>query len=391
MYIKRNLELEIRKHLSGKEILAVLGPRQCGKTTMLRQLFQELSKAIFLDFEDQEMLELFTRDIKSFAKLYAEPYQYLFIDEFQYAPEGGKQLKYLYDHTRIKIIISGSSVSGLSIHGLQYLVGRVFLFHLYPFTFEEYLLAKDAPLCSFLAEKKISPPIISRILPHVQQFCLYGGYPRVVLAESQEEKETVLRNLYNTYILKEVKEILQLPGDHKFRKLLQVIALQEGNMVNCQELCQITEFKYSELKNYLNILEKTFVTISCLPYFTNKRTELVKSPKIYFLDSGFRNVLLKNFQELSKRVDKGALYEAFVAAELAKAGLSVKYWRSKSGAEVDFVVEQAGKLFALEVKSGIPRTRSLQHFLEKYPAQGYVLGEHPGTKPLFQVISIVKG
>lgn len=390
MYIKRDLDTELQKHLKSKEILAVLGPRQCGKTTLLRELFKQLPKAIFLDFEDREMLDLFNQDIKAFAKLYAEPYQYLFIDEFQYATEGGKQLKYLYDHLQIKIIISGSSASGLSIQGLKYLVGRVFIFYLYPFSFSEFLFYKDHQLCQFLDQQNISPPIISKIFLYVEEFCRYGGYPRVVLAENESEKETVLRNLYNTYILKEIKEILQLHGDHKFIKLLQALALQMGGIVNYEELCQVTKFRYAALKNYLNVLEKTFVTISCPPYFTNKRKELVKSPKIYFLDHGFRNIILKNFQELSRRGDKGALYEEFVAAELTKQEIDVKYWRTKSGAEVDFIVEDNGKLLALEVKSGIPRTRSLQHFLEKYPARGYVLGERPDTTPLFQAVRLVK-
>src|SRR3989338_4029238 len=123
MYIKRILEDTIKKYLRTKEVIAVIGPRQCGKTTLLKEVYTKLSNALFIDFEDREILQLFKEDIKAFAKLYVEPYDYIFIDEFQYAKEGGQRIKYLFDHYKTKIIISGSSATGLSIHGIKYLVG----------------------------------------------------------------------------------------------------------------------------------------------------------------------------------------------------------------------------------------------------------------------------
>src|SRR3989344_7646606 len=119
MYVYRFLEKEIRKYLKKKEIIAVVGPRQSGKTTLLKQIFNVLDKAIFLDFEDRDTLELFSEDLKSFIELYIKKYDYVFIDEFQYAKEGGKNLKYIYDTYKIKIFISGSSSSELSIQGIK--------------------------------------------------------------------------------------------------------------------------------------------------------------------------------------------------------------------------------------------------------------------------------
>ena len=104
MYVHRILETELKKYLKKKEILAVVGPRQSGKTTLLKQIFKDLDKALFLDFEDRETLELFNEDLKSFIELYVKPHQYLFIDEFQYAKEGGKNLKYIYDNYKTKQI-----------------------------------------------------------------------------------------------------------------------------------------------------------------------------------------------------------------------------------------------------------------------------------------------
>ena len=134
MYIKRFLEDKIVKYLGKREILAVIGPRQCGKTTLLKHIFEKLDNALFLDFEDRQILELFNEDIDSFIDLYIKDHKYVFIDEFQYAREGGKNLKYIYDKERTKLIISGSSSSELSIHSIKYLVGRIFVFNLYPFS-----------------------------------------------------------------------------------------------------------------------------------------------------------------------------------------------------------------------------------------------------------------
>lgn len=399
MYIHRTLEKDVLKYLNKKEILAVVGPRQSGKTTLLRHLFERLENAAFLDFEDRQTLELFTEDLPSFIDLHVKGKDYLFIDEFQYAKQGGKSLKYLHDHHKIKIMISGSSASGLSIHGIKYLVGRIFVFTLLPFSFEEFLSHKDKSLLGVMKNsKQLSQPVIKKILPHFNEFCIFGGYPRVVLADDAEEKETVLRNIYNIYFLKEIKEILQLTEDYKLSRLLHALALQAGNMLNYRELCDISGFSYPELQKHLNILEKTFICQRCRPFFTNKRTELVKAPKIFFIDNGFRNMAIKNFQPIGSRADKGALYENFVASELMKKGIGFNYWRSKSQAEVDFVIEEKGSPIPVEVKSGLKKPalpKSFQNFREKYkPKKALVLSESLYTsakrtlfRPIFAVAS----
>lgn len=400
-YVPRFLEPKLRKLLGRKEILAVVGPRQSGKTTLLRHIFQELENAVFLDFEDRETLQLFTEDIKLFVELYVKKYNYIFIDEFQYAKNGGKNLKFIYDHYPIKIIISGSSVSGLSIQSLQFLVGRVLVFSLYPFSFEEFLSYKKLELYSYYLKNPLTPAMTELILPLFQEFCLFGGYPSIVLASDYEEKEVLLKNIHNTYLLKEIKEILNIPEDYKLSRLIQALALQIGNMLNYQELSSLTGFSHPDLLKYLNILEKTFIVTRSYTYHTNKRTELVKTPKIFFVDNGFRNIVLKNFQPLKERPDKGSIYENFVASELAKQEIEIKYWRTKSKAEVDFVVESNGKVIPIEVKSDLnePKiTKSFHSFLEKYkPSEGIIFSEKLISKwenisfaPIFSVNKEVK-
>jgi predicted AAA+ superfamily ATPase len=381
MYITRFLEKKIRAQLEAREIIGVIGPRQSGKTTLMHHIFQSLKNAHFLDFEDRRILELFDEDIESFIELHVKPYNFLFIDEFQYSKDGGKNLKYIYDHHKTKIIVSGSSASGLSIHGIKYLVGRIFVFQLPPFSFDEYLSYKEPKIFSkiYAKTKPLSKPIIETILPHFNEFCIYGGYPRVIQSETPKDKELVLRNIYNTYFLKEIKEILNLPGDHRLSKLIQILALHPGVLANYNELSIATGFPYKDLISQLNVLEKTYITLPSRPFYTNKRTELVKNPKIFFWDNGFRNWIIKNFQPIEERPDKGWLYENFVASELAKRENELKYWRTKSKAEVDFIVEKNGAITPIEVKSSMQQpaiSPSFSSFMEKYkPKKGIILSE----------------
>lgn len=379
MYIKRFLEGQISKYMSNKEIIAIVGPRQSGKTTLMRQIYNKLDNAKFIDFEDRELLELFTEDIKSFADFYVKKYRYLFIDEFQYAREGGKNLKYIYDNHKTKIIISGSSSSELSIQSIQYLVGRIFVFQLYPFSFGEFLSYKDELLFRKISKVKLSRPVSERILKYYIEFNLYGGYPRVILSNSEDEKKTVLKNIYNAYFLKEIKQILNLTTDYKLSKLINALALQIGGILNYNELSDISGFGYKDLLSHINILTKTFICVESKPFFKNKRTELIKSPKIYFVDSGFRNCVIKNFQSLEKRTDKGQLNENFVASELLKMEVALRYWRTKSKAEVDFIIEKNSQVYPVEIKSDLKRiktTKSFVSFVHKYkPSIGYVLSE----------------
>lgn len=153
-YIPRKLEGEINKYIDGPEIVAVVGPRQCGKTTMLRHIAERLDNSTFLSFEDHEVLELFETNIKQFAKLYTDKYKYVFIDEFQYSKIGGKQLKFLYDLHHTKIFISGSSAIDLTINAVKYLVGRVLIMSLYPLDFIEFIGYKDKKYQKYIVDSQ---------------------------------------------------------------------------------------------------------------------------------------------------------------------------------------------------------------------------------------------
>jgi predicted AAA+ superfamily ATPase len=404
IYIERELEQKISKYLGRKEIIAIVGARQCGKTTLMKHIFGSLENAKFISFDDRDVLELFSGDTKLFIKKYVEGTDFLFIDEFQYAKEGGKTLKFIYDTCDTKMIISGSSVAELSVQSIKFLVGRIFVFTLSPLSFGEFLRYEDKDLHEAFSRRGLTKASIDMINRIYDKHITYGGYPAVALAETDEEKKDVLKNIFNTYLLREIKEIMQISDDYKISKLIKALSLQVGSLVNYNELSQLTGFEYYELVKYLNVLKKTFVCIESRPFFRNKRKELVKAPRIYLLDCGFRNAAINNFGDLGTRADRGALNENFVASEIFKSGSSLQYWRTKAGAEVDFVVERDGLIIPVEVKTVLKEekyTRSFRNFIIDYkPKKGAILsrsfareskldGSEISFAPLFSVSRVL--
>ena len=379
-YYKRNLEDEIKKYLTVEEIIAIVGVRQCGKTTLMKKIafdLQQEHKINFISFDDVSVLHLFEEDIESFIQIHAEPYDFLFIDEIQYSPDSGKKLKYIYDHYKIKIIMSGSSAAEISIRSLKHLVGRIFTFRLYPFSFNEFLRVKNKNLLPVFDKGAYKIPVVNQLNNYLKEFLRYGGFPRVVTATPKEEKELVLKNIFNTYLLREIRETFQLPENMKVVRLIKLLGYQVGNLVNYNELSNQSGFKLAELKAVLNILESTFIISFLYPFYSNKRTELVKSPKIYFNDPGFRNICLENFTE--SQMVKGENMEQFIFSEFQKQNIAVKYWRTKSQAELDFIIEKQ-QVFPVEIKSVLasPKvTRSMYSFMSKYNCdEGFILNEN---------------
>lgn len=393
-YYERDLFWEIKKYLNKREIIAILGPRQSGKTTLLEIIYKTLPKNIkklFLSFEKKTDLEIFNRDIENFKKLYIDPYDYVFIDECQYADNIGKNLKYLFDMAKTKMIISGSSSLEIKQLG-KYLVGRIFAFNLYPLNFSEFLKAKDRELYEIISpsyqiiekilKSKIAPvriktPLKSEVLKKrlkdlFYQYLTFGGFPRLVKARSKEEKKLVLESIVENYLLKEIRTLLKLATENELLTLGKFLALQIGNLISYNELSTAANLNFFNLKKHLKILEETFIIKQIRPFFKNKRIELVKNPKVYFIDLGFRNKLINNFSDLETRTDLGNLVENFVFNSLTVKRYinQINFWRTKSQAEVDFVYEAEGEITPVEVKfSPLEKTvigKSLFSFIKSY-------------------------
>ncbi|MFH2031473.1 MAG: AAA family ATPase, partial [Bacteroidota bacterium] len=244
MYITRILEGQIRKYLDSQEIFAVVGPRQSGKTTMLKRILSELDGVNYITLDDITALSLFKNDIKSFVELYIKNFNYVFIDEIQNAANSGQQLKFIYDTEKTKLIISGSSSAEISIQSLKYLVGRIFIFKLYPFSFGEFLSAKNPKLQNVYNSKLFGDEINIEIQKYIDEFITFGGYPRVVLSESIEEKKLVLKNIYSTLLLREVKDLIGVSGSDNLISLIKALSLQIGNLINFRELSDLSGFNH---------------------------------------------------------------------------------------------------------------------------------------------------
>lgn len=408
-YFHRNLEKELIKWLKRPEIFVIKGPRQAGKTTLLKKienflLSNKIDKNHIhnFTFEDFDLLPSFETNPKKFIKNYAGGLQpkdqfYFLLDEFHYIKNGGKLLKLLYDLTKnIKFIITGSSSLEIADHLGKFLVGRAFLFNLYPLSFEEFILAKNQNIKNYFQEKKqalyrfigdngifkTEELIFTNILKQAfEEFIIWGGYPEVIKSSNLEEKIIILRNIYQTYINKDIINLLKITDTRTYYNLLQILANQIGSLLNYQNLGLDSGVNFKELKRYLSTLEETYIIQRLNPYHQNLNTELKKNPKIFFIDSGLRNYLTNNFSPLEKRADAGHLAENFVYTELLKnlpPEWKIKYWRTKAKAEVDFVLSSDGRALPIEVKYATfkqPKiTNSFRSFLKNYqPKQALVL------------------
>lgn len=397
MYIHRQLEKEIIPILAEKEIIAVIGPRQAGKTSLFAYLNNELSasgkKTKFLSFEKRTDLELFDQDLESFKKIISD-YEVVFIDEFQYGKNGGKSLKYLYDETvgKIKFIISGSSSLELKFQTGKYLVGRCFTFELSPFSFRECLAAQNSEYLKLLDEDKFSDilnfsandslsPVVNKELARLfEQYAVFGGYPRVVLTSDWKIKAKVLISIFDNYLLKDISDLLKIADSEGISKMIKLLSAQIGQLISYNKIGADSGLSFKEVKKYLSVLENTFIIKLLSPYFTNKRKEVVKNPKVYFCDLGLRNFCLNDFRSFDERENFGFLPENYVF-NLLKNKYSafaspIRFWRTKSKAEVDFIIERNGKIYPLEVKysSQASVSRSLHSFIKKFqPEKAIVL------------------
>jgi len=383
MIIKRDLINKIIPFLKRPEFISIVGPRQCGKTTFLEILSGYLRRSLkipaklikTITFEDRKLLMEFNEDpvifVKSFIPSDISGKFYLMIDEFQYADDGGKKLKFIYDTFKtIKIIVTGSSSLDIKARVGKFMVGRMLNFELSPFNFYEYLLAHNKRMSSLYVErskaiedyilrgKRISikgkkDAFSPEFIPEYEEFVIWGGYPAVVLANTKVEKKKLLRDLYSSYVLKDIKTLLQLATERNLFLLSQYLATQIGNVVVYQNLSQASGLSYRKLVKHLNILKETFVCCEVKPFFRNKQKELSKNPKFYFFDLGFRNSLIDSMGSLRARPDSGSIVEnaGFIRLkEIYTQVNRIHFWRTKAGAEIDFIICGEDRITPVEVK-----------------------------------------
>jgi len=337
-YIYRFGEKKLRELLKSPEIIAVTGPRQAGKTTLIQHVISTIPNTAYYTFDNIQMAQQFVASPDAFYDRYMQGKMIVFLDEIQYIPESGKILKYLYDTKKgVKIIVSGSSAPEISVQSLKYLVGRVFIMEILPLSLSEYINHRDSKLFEMISEKKDTRVFTSDLQKFTSEYMTYGGYPRVVTSMTHEDKITVIQNITQTLLLKEIRDIAGIANNDKLQKLIKSLGLMQGGLIEYKKLSELTGYSFDSVKKYITILEQTYIIHKAIPYFTNKLKEMVKSPKIYFLDPGIRNYMIDDFRKYDVRLDKGGILEALTARCLEQAQKPLYFWRDKFGHEVDFL------------------------------------------------------
>lgn len=391
--IQRELFPKIVAHFEKPEITLITGARQTGKTVLLGMFKERLikekkiaSENIFyfnLDIvKDWEFFQSQTKFIEFLRDRSQKQKIYILVDEAQRVPDCSRFFKGVYDSDlNIKLVLTGSSSLELKTRFQESLAGRKQVFKLFSFSFAEFLRAKDKTLAGLLKRRStISEISKKQILSLFKEYIIWGGYPRVVLSSTNQEKADVLSDIYSSYIEKDIIGLLEIKNRLGFSGLVKLLAGQVGQLVNISELSNSLNLDRETVERYLKALEETFIISALIPYFKNPRQEIIKQNKIYFNDAGIRNYALDNFSLLSERQDAGLVLENAVFREILLSLFlfqKIRFWRTKQGAEVDFLILRGGKIVPIEVKSNLRKpviSLGLRNFIEKYsPEKAFVV------------------
>jgi len=359
---KRVLSTEISSKIGKGKAILLIGPRQVGKTTLIKNILQH-DDYLFLDVDDPTIKSLLTNPNTAQIQSIVGNNKTIFIDEAQRILGIGLTLKIITDQFKdVQLFVSGSSFFDLSSELNEPLTGRKWEYELYPISWEEF----EAKVGFVKSEQELENRL------------LYGFYPDV-LNNSGEEVD-VLKQLVNSYLYRDILAYSNIRKPEFLSKLVQALALQIGSEVNYNELSQIVGVDKNTISRYIDILEKGYVVFRLSSFSSNLRNEIKKNQKIYFYDNGIRNMILGNFKPLDIRKDKGALWENFLVSERIKQNryknsLAKSYfWRTKQQQEIDFVEENQAEITGFEFKWKAKKAVKLpKTFVEKYNAKSFII------------------
>lgn len=337
-YVKRNIEEMIIKAAKQFPALIVTGPRQSGKTTLLRHLFSKTHNYVSLDDPDVRLMA--NKDPGLFLKNYPAP---VIIDEVQYAPELFSFLKIRIDQDRSRkgqFLLTGSQSFPLMAKVGESLAGRIAVFTLLPFSVKEQMHGKKK-----VDQKKLKTMI------------LRGGYPEVAL-----DKKIDLKLWFNgylqTYLERDVRNLRQIGDLTDYQRFLELLAALDGQVLRLSEISRDLGVAVNTVKAWVSILEACNQIYLVKPFYKNKGKRIIKSPKVYFLDTGFLCFLsgISSVEQIFKGPLSGRLLENVILGEILRDFLNkgempkVFWWRTSYGEEVDFIIEKKGKIYPIEVK-----------------------------------------
>ena len=343
-YFERAILDEFRQKVRPQKVLILLGARRVGKTEFIKMYLENYSsnEYLLLNGEDQKTLDaLHNRSLDNYRNILGNQ-KLLVIDEAQKIPDIGQKLKLIVDGIEgIRVIVTGSSVFDLTNKLGEPLVGRENTIRLFPLAQLEFSLHENY----FDSVGKLEERLI------------FGGYPELEQYTDWTEKASYLEGIVNSYLLRDILVYGGIKKSDKIMDLLRLIAFQVGKEVNVDELAtSLKGISRNTIENYLDLLSKVFIIYKVSGFNRNLRKEVTKMSRWYFYDNGIRNAVIRNFNNLNFRMDKGELWENYLMAERIKYNaydnkrVNYYFWRTYDQQELDLVEEDAGILRGFEFK-----------------------------------------
>ena len=343
--IKRDLQSQLLEKWNSRKVLVVIGPRQVGKTTLVRSLCEKEGDYLFINGDDAEDRVVLENAGKTKLEQIIGTNKTVFIDEAQRIKDIGLILKIIYDQIKgVRLIASGSSAFDLANEVNEPLTGRKWEFIMFPLSWNEL----NQHFGYFQHVKNL------------EQYLIYGLYPEIVVNTNKEE---ILIQLSGSYLYKDLLQYKSIRKSDVLDKLLLALALQVGSEVNYNELAQTVGADRATIEQYITLLEKVFVIFRLNPLARNVRNEINTLRKIYFYDNGIRNAIIRNFKPLTLRQDVGALWENYLISErikfLSTNKINCRYyfWRTYQQQEIDWIEEKDGVFYAYEFKWNPKKTK----------------------------------
>ena len=363
--IKRDLQTVLEQKIGKGKVLVLIGPRQVGKTTLLKTILSTLdikNSVQYWNCDEIDVRNIFSKESSSYFKSLVGTSKFIVIDEAQRVQNIGLILKILHNNfPDVQFTVTGSSSLDLSNTIKEPLTGRKFEYNLFPFSTNE--LFHNT---SMLEEIK-----------NLETRLVFGFYPDVV-NNPGEEKE-ILSNIVSSYLYKDVFEFQDIRKPALIEKLVQALALQVGSEVSFNELGNLLGIDSVTVQRYVDLLEKAYIIFHLHSFSRNVRNELKKSIKIYFYDNGVRNAVISNFSPCALRSDIGMLWENFLISERVKNNAfhnrkaNYYFWRTTQKQEIDFIEDTEGKISAFEFKYNPKKSNAKcpLTFSKNYPEISY--------------------
>lgn len=355
--VHRLLQNNIQKRIGKGKAIILMGPRQVGKTTLLKTIFGGEEDMLWLNGDEVDVQALFENVSAARLKAIIGNKKTVIIDEAQRIADIGLKMKLITDQIpEVQLVVTGSSAFELANRLNEPLTGRKWAYQLFPISFAE-MVGQHGMLEEL------------RMIPHRM---VYGYYPDVV--NNAGDEKSILKQLSDSYLYKDILLLDQIKKPDALIKLLQGLAFQVGSQVSYNELSQLCGLDAKTVEKYIVLLEQAYIVFRVGSFSRNLRTELKRSRKIYFYDNGIRNALIANFNQVETRTDIGALWENFLVSERLKHLAYIEqwvnywYWRTTEQQEIDWLEEADGQIKAFEFKwNPQAKTKLPQKFKESYP------------------------